>query len=615
MRKIASIVFILYCLLYKNVFGQPEDNIWVFGTNVAVGFSTGDLEFLSGYLIDNMEGSISISDSDGNILFYSDGSVVRNRWHDIMPNGSELGAEYGYSSTQCGTVCRVPGSETQYYLFTVDGAESDIPYLRYSIVDMSLDGGNGDVVSELKNIPIDPMLCEKIAITVDSNCNYWLLTYNYLSQEYRAYHITEYGISPAVVTPSPNGLGAVGEMKFSFDGNKIANAFFPNPYIELGNFDKSTGTIINIMKIDLPTTLGAHTYGLDFSKSGNKLYCQTSVGLYQFDVSDMSSETVIEASANMVASYMQIGPVRLANNGKIYIPNPLENAINVVHEPEESGVACNAEIAAYPVPAGASVHYGIGTPSKIFQQYITIGNTYDSFTCYQDSVVLECPMLAPYIIWDDGSTSPQRVVYESGTYWVSYGAICSRTVDTFHVLMVDSSIGLYTNDTTICLGDCIYLIAEDKEDYEFLWSPSDYIAEPNQAVTTFSAIELGVHVINLTVQPFTCPAFTKQITITVNGLPEVYLEDTVICAGKTILYGPTVEDLDDEFTFLWSPSIGVDDINAKIASFSPEVSTMYYISVNSGADGCTAVDSFYLTVIPQNLDLANNDTTLCEGLP
>ena len=83
-------------------------------------------------------GSASISDNDGNLLFYTDGITVWNRNHEVMPNGTGL---FG-SNTVSQSVIIVPKEEDQYYIFSNQAHDLDSHGLSYSIVNMTGDNDN-----------------------------------------------------------------------------------------------------------------------------------------------------------------------------------------------------------------------------------------------------------------------------------------------------------------------------------------------------------------------------------------------------------------------------------------------------------------------------------------
>jgi hypothetical protein len=107
--------------------------------------------------MDTYEGCASVCDANGRLLFYTNGVTVWNKHHQPMPNGTGL---LGNSSTtQSALVIKKPSSEFIYYLFTVD-AGGRINGLRYSEIDMRLQGGDGDVTA-VKNMLIHTPTCEK----------------------------------------------------------------------------------------------------------------------------------------------------------------------------------------------------------------------------------------------------------------------------------------------------------------------------------------------------------------------------------------------------------------------------------------------------------------------
>ena len=94
-----------------------------------------------------------ISDSLGNLLFFSNGKKVWDRNFNIMPKGTNLSGDIGV--TQPCIIIPKPESDSLYYLFTLDvmAFMPDNSYttrgLTYSIVDMSRNGGMGNIGDSL----------------------------------------------------------------------------------------------------------------------------------------------------------------------------------------------------------------------------------------------------------------------------------------------------------------------------------------------------------------------------------------------------------------------------------------------------------------------------------
>ena len=116
MKKILLIVSLV---LWVNLSAQNEAANWYFGQNAGIQFdASGNLiSSINDGQLSTLEGCTSISDTNGDLLFYTDGRLVYNRNHQLMPNGTEL---YGDpSSTQSALVVPLPGSDTIYYIFTL----------------------------------------------------------------------------------------------------------------------------------------------------------------------------------------------------------------------------------------------------------------------------------------------------------------------------------------------------------------------------------------------------------------------------------------------------------------------------------------------------------------
>ncbi len=100
-----------------------------------------------------------ISNSNNDILFYSNGVYIANALDDTMQNGSGLNPSaytssrnsYGLYLPQGNLVIPFPDDSMKYYLFheTLDITISATTlYLYYSIIDMTLNGGLGAVTQK-----------------------------------------------------------------------------------------------------------------------------------------------------------------------------------------------------------------------------------------------------------------------------------------------------------------------------------------------------------------------------------------------------------------------------------------------------------------------------------
>ena len=240
-----------------NVFGQKENYVWYFGDNAGIDFNSGIPVALPYNPMIQLEGCATISDGNGNLLFYTNGLNAWNRNLIQMPNGDSLGGEF--SSTQSTLIVQKPGSNLLYYVFTVGGQFSSNLNFSYSIIDMSLNSGNGDVT--IKNNLIDTLVSEKLTgVKCSNDSDVWIMVHGVNNNNFYCYKLTSGGlIAPPVVTSIgpviPNlsiNKDLIGYMKFSADGTKIAYAANETSYIDLFDFNSATGVVTNEKYLTLP---------------------------------------------------------------------------------------------------------------------------------------------------------------------------------------------------------------------------------------------------------------------------------------------------------------------------------------------------------------------------
>jgi len=170
--------FFLCFLLPFVLFSQNEYNNWHFGEGVTLDFNNGSpvVGYGSKVSTSNAEGSASVSDCQGNLLFYTSGETVWNSSNNVMVNGTGL---YGVAnnfvetySSQGALIVKRPETSGIYYIFTASESRG----LFYSIVNMNLNGGQGEVI--IKNTLLSSKETEKLAVTYHSNGkDIWMVTH------------------------------------------------------------------------------------------------------------------------------------------------------------------------------------------------------------------------------------------------------------------------------------------------------------------------------------------------------------------------------------------------------------------------------------------------------
>ena len=466
--KIPAFLFFFFLLLAgQHALAQREAAHWFFGDRAGLNFNSGFPVPQSGSL-QTQEGSATISDRNGNLLFYTDGVQVYDRRHNRMPNGYALNGDV--SSTQSALIVPQPGNPGLYFIFTVDkpdyfgDGEDPIDGLNYSVVNMSLNGGFGDVVPASKNTPLvtynsadalenEYKSSEKISAVLHADgSSYWVVTHH--TNKFYAFKVTTAGVNTTpVISVSPNNvppiiseqgvnITAIGYMKISPDGKKLAAAYSSTRLgsertgtknsgkIFLYDFNAQTGQVSNeeLLLFD------SYPYGVEFSPKSTKLYITANIyddrdvmlksELYQYDLESASiynSRKVIHSSNNVA------GALQLAIDGRIYRAGyPIfvqrHSLMSVIKNPEALPNGVNY--------SHNSINLGnntvkLGLPP--FIQSLFLNNFDFENLCFGDETHFFLTSDEPFtsIKWDfgDGNTATGSEVYHTyaspGTYIVT----------------------------------------------------------------------------------------------------------------------------------------------------------------------------------------------------
>ncbi len=354
--KKTLLVLLVSVFCFENSFGQKQNNIWYFGDNAGVDFASGSPVALSNGQTNTLEGTSTISDANGNLLFYTDGVTVWDNTHNAMLNG--FGLSGSFSSTQSALIIPQPGSSVLYIIFTT-AALGGASGCCYSVVDMSMNAGLGDVT--IKNVQLHTPTTEKLAACRNSNgTDYWVITHEVNADVYLVYPVTSSGVGAPVASTTGathTGNSCFGQMTYSCPNNKVATIVRNSNTIDLLDFDPSTGVLSNPISI---TNVTGTLYGLCFSPNGFLLYvCDYNSGtLFQFDISSGIAAT-INSSAVIVGTTSGgfLGSMQLAVDNKIYIADYNTSSIAVINNPDMPGIACSFTDQA--IPLSGNVNFGL----------------------------------------------------------------------------------------------------------------------------------------------------------------------------------------------------------------------------------------------------------------
>lgn len=575
MRKsvcLVSLIGLMFLHMLANSQGKEAYN-WHFGHYAGLTWNVGHVATTtSASSMATNEGCSSISDADGNLLLYTDGSKVWNRNHVVLPN-SEQSSIGGWlhgdgSATQSAVIVPKPHDPNIYYIFTVD-ANLGSYGCSYSVVDMNLMGGTGDVVSGQKNIPLFTPSSEKICVVRHQNgVDYWIVTHPWNKNVFHSYLLKNAGLSSIPVVSATGlfytgGANATrGYLKASADGAHIAAAISGFDTYELFSFDNSTGVLD--LKLSMPANY-TDAYGVEFSPNGNYLYGSNRWGnsIYQWDLSS-GVDSVILASEVQIGTLSDAtaGALQLAPDKNIYIARKNHNYLSAIFNADSAGMSSGFQ--EYGVMLAAGTECEEGLPSFVHLPYVNADFSFTYCTATADFQINNTLWLDS-VKWNFGDTlSPNNTDngFTPSHYFIS--------LDTFMVELIVYGYGLSDTivqpvykmnapvinltDTAICEGETLVLDATSAY-ANYAWSTGQTTALVNLDVA-------GVYYVTVSNN---CGSAIGQITLSFYPSPIIdFGADTLISLAETFLLAPTVVNAD---TYLWSTTETTAFINVTQPGF------------------------------------------------
>ena len=438
-----------------------QHNLWHFGQNTGLDFSSGSPVSISSS-IETSESCYTATDNNGNLLFYTNGIKVWDANDNLMPNGTGLN---GNQSSQCMVVPQ-PNTPNKYYIISNEATSTQSGVsIFYSEIDMTLNGGLGDVVASTKNTLLTNNSGEWISAVPHGNCdNIWILTHGDMSNPLlHAFELSNNGIS---TTPVSTDIGVVfsnfdqpkGVIKPRPNSNQVA---FTKPLfsgtIILFDFDNLTGLASNANTIHNDNS--TRGFGIEFSRNGDVMYVgNLGVGrIHQYDLTAANIAATRTEIGN-IGNSGEVGFLQIAPDDKIYVNYNIfpsgSNFLGVINSPATVGLGCNYVQNALNLGAVTTI-YGLPwyfNQNNIPNTALNLGN--DTIICSGGSIELNGDIAinsAENYLWSNGLTDSVITVNTAGTYWLDRQiGNCPNESDTIVVLDDDFSMPTDLIDTIVC---------------------------------------------------------------------------------------------------------------------------------------------------------------------
>ncbi len=611
MKSKITLISLLWLLAFNTQYAQRANN-WYFGSYAGLSFNSNPPTALSGGQINTPDCSSAISDVSGNLLFYTDGSTVWNSQHSAMVNGTGLLGSY--TAGQSAIIVPIPCDPNRYVIFHLTDYANP-GYLSYTVVDMSLNGGLGDVVSTQKNVSLGSGWTEKLCAYYNSvGNNYWVLSHKWNSDQFVAFNVTSSSIATQSVVTSIGSVhscgtyggvhDAMGQLTISRDGSKVLNAITCQDKFELFSFNSQTGVLSNSISI---SGNGGNAWATAFSPDNTKMYVNSIFGqsIFQYDISTYSQSSIAASlytvyttgSAGYNFGYMELGP-----DNKLYVAKPSSFSLSVINNPNSAGSSCNFSLAgpslgthnsnhgltriAYNIPLNGG---GIGisaSPSPT----IPCSNQAVTLTANGSSSASNYTWTGPGIV---GTYTGQSLNASSaGVYTCAAPACSGSMVTNSFTVFPTPTLSISATSNTLCEGSSATLIASGAS--TLTWLPGNQTGTSTIISPSVTSIYSVTSVFNST-----C-VILSTITITVNPKPQLNVTSnpTYVCPGTIVTLSVTGAN-----SYTWQPgNIGGSSFSVIANSnLTYTVSgTDLYGCMNSSAKTVSVGNSPTIVISPYN---------------
>ena len=358
MKSFRIIFFFLILLAPLLINAQKEASIWPVGSGKQINFQSGNFEFSD--FPGNPNAKATICDKNGNLVLYTDGRTVWNKFHEVVKNGEKLISDELFQPEKPIFV-PYPKKEGWYILFygeddykIIQGKYNNALY--YAEINSNANNGKGEVVRQKIKIHDNFHSGPTIAGYCD-NSYYWLVNDRNDNTVIKkgidriySYRIDENGVTHAPVISEDLDMGSSGLYRFSPDGDKLFFLYGGNsgPHA-IADFNFKTGKLYNYRLLNLD-----FSWAREFSPDSRLFYYFGGRYLLQLDAQIIDHDKIYQ-TIDTIYTFQQTVDIthpgmemRLAPDGKIYFyytdAVTKKNKLGRINKPNLKGLACEPEL-------------------------------------------------------------------------------------------------------------------------------------------------------------------------------------------------------------------------------------------------------------------------------
>ncbi len=453
-------------VLHISCIGQGRNSVWVFQQETGMDFTQSPPRAFESEIGFTGGGGGAISDVDGNLLIYTDGTRIFDRNHDILPDGF-LSFGSGFFHHSSAFIPDRFDDNLIHLLYLEDTFTRGIGNLRHAVIDMSLNNGLGDVVSDnrerLVARNIGPGMrtiagpCGKIWVLVRRPYSREILVYQFLDGEITLHSSF---LSSAEVLSAPQLSSFVSSTTY-FDyvpSTSLLLMLSESDVIEAFYFDSELGEVTDQQLIenltifdyidrtvDRPNNL-AISFSGRYLISGESDFENQQTVFYSYDLDRWQDGTITESKKEFYRSGAlwdvarphfpadelreELTMARRPSSELIYVGSHFSEYLHEVSFDDQTGEFVFTENA---LPLNGIVAHASDLQRLVVEPMPPVHKEEvieddQRVLCPSDiTTIIIDPTLFDSVLWQDGSKEMNYMIDVEGTYQVeAYVAGCMR---------------------------------------------------------------------------------------------------------------------------------------------------------------------------------------------